>query len=261
MSSFKRKLTSKQPNVLIGTRAPPSSPSTLVTSTGIPSLDDILGGGLPLSCSLLTLAPDVHSAFGELVQKYFIAQGLACGQRVYVIDDDANDLVKQCMWIPGGAKSVSSRLADDEDEEQPPLDDKIKIAWRYEQMKKFQTSVSSTTYVSLSRFDKHRLRSINGTSRSADNFCRTFDLTCRIPGSVIDDALVTKDLVGVGVSESLHAEDRPSISTIIIGKMSNILNLETEGIGYDSRPIRICIPSLGSPQWGDLRGPVLGHFR
>ena len=141
MSSFKRKSTSKQAG-LIGARVSPSSSSTIITSTGIPSLDDILGGGLPLACSLLVLAPDTHTAYGRLVQKYVIAQGIACGQRVCIIDDEAKDLVKECMWMPG---SVSTSAEDDE--ESPRYDEKIKIAWRYEQMKKFETTVSSTTYV------------------------------------------------------------------------------------------------------------------
>jgi elongator complex protein 4 len=152
MSSFKRKTTSKQPSLPLGTRVSPSSLATTITSTGIPSLDDILGGGLPLSCSLLVLAPDSHSAYGELVQKYFVAQGLACGQRVCLIDDDAVEFVCESMWTLSGSNQASvkpSVVEDEEDEKANQHDDKIKIAWRYEQMKQFQTTVpSSTSYVS-----------------------------------------------------------------------------------------------------------------
>ncbi|KAF7982009.1 hypothetical protein HWV62_30244 [Athelia sp. TMB] len=117
---------------------------------GIPSLDDVLGGGLPLSCSSLILAPDSHSAYGELVQKYFIAQGLACGQEVIVVDDCGRAFVEECMWLPGAPTTTSTKpIEDDEDEKASQHDDKIKIAWRYEQMKKFQTTVSaSSSYVS-----------------------------------------------------------------------------------------------------------------
>lgn len=169
MSSFKKRVTSKsQPQTLPpGTWYSPSSSSTsasFITSTGIPSLDDILGGGLPLSCSLLVLAPDLHSAYGELVQKYFIAQGIACGQRVCILDDDAEDLLNGCMWMPApsstaiafsstGPTSSSSSSAstgktqteDEEDEKASDHDAKIKIAWRYEQMKQFETTVSTST--------------------------------------------------------------------------------------------------------------------
>lgn len=149
MSSFKRRVASKQPPQPRGTRILPGSTSTIVTSTGIPSLDDILGGGLPLTCSQLVLAPDVHSAYGELVQKYFIAQGLAAGQAVCVIDDDAKGFVEECMWMPGAASSAQPSPADEEEEKEgnKERDAAIKIAWRYEHMKQFQTTVSSTQYV------------------------------------------------------------------------------------------------------------------
>lgn len=156
MSSFKRKSTAKQSSLPRGTQPSPSSLLTTITSTGIPSLDDILGGGLPLSCTLLILAPDIHSAYGELVQKYFIAQGVACGQKVCIVDDNARDLAKDCMWMPGTQGTVPQipfnidvKDGDDDDESNRRSEDKIKIAWRYEQMEQFQTTVaSSTSYVS-----------------------------------------------------------------------------------------------------------------
>lgn len=150
MSSFKRKSSAKT-SLAPGTRVSPSSASTLITSTGIPSLDDILGGGLPLTCSLLVLAPDSHSAYGELVQKYFVAQGLVSGHCICVVDDRADDFIKDCMWTPRGSTGnvPAPSAEDEEDEKAGQHDDKIKIAWRYEQMKKFQTSVpSANSYVS-----------------------------------------------------------------------------------------------------------------
>lgn len=163
MSSFKRRVTSKQTTLPLGTRILPGPIPTYVTSTGIPSLDDILASGLPLTCTQVILAPDVHSAYGELVQKYFIAQGLSCGQDVCVIDDNAQDFVAECMWIPGGGPSIgigttsnppTPAAEEDEEEQAKDHDAKIKIAWRYEQMKQFQTTVptSSQYVVSLSHF-------------------------------------------------------------------------------------------------------------
>ena len=154
MSAFKRRATSKHPPLPQGTRPSPGSPATTITSTGIPSLDDILGGGLPLSCSLLVLAPDAHSAYGELVLKYFAAQGLASGQRLCIVDPQPETFLSECMWIPG-AVDVSTAptpapvpfgstvVEDEEDERASEHDTKIKIAWRYEQMKQFQTTVPS----------------------------------------------------------------------------------------------------------------------
>ena len=142
MSSFKRK-TGIKTEVPIGTRPSPSSPSTFLTSTGIPSLDDILGGGLPLSCSALILAPDLHSAYGELVHNYFLAQGLAVGHNIVLVDEDPLRVFDECMWTPTSfvAEEDKKEIEADRQEE------KIKIAWRYETMKQFQTTVESNQYV------------------------------------------------------------------------------------------------------------------
>lgn len=143
--SFKRKASAKQENACSGTRLSPASPLTIITSTGIPSLDDILGGGLPLSCSLIIAAPDIHSSYGDLVQKYFVAQGLSAGHQLCIIDDNAEEFVKDIMWIPQNRSTAPTPSLGGEDEENPgnPEDQKIKIAWRYEKMKPFQTTVSA----------------------------------------------------------------------------------------------------------------------
>ena len=142
MSSFKRKAGTKT-EVPVGTRPSPSSPSTFLTSTGVPSLDDILGGGLPLSCSALILAPDLHSAYGNLVHNYFLAQGLAVGHNVVLIDEDPLRAFDECMWTP-----PSFIFEEDKKElEAHQQEEKIKIAWRYETMKQFQTTVESNQYV------------------------------------------------------------------------------------------------------------------
>jgi len=114
------------------------SPANLiVTSTGIPSLDDILGDGLQLGTNLLVLNPDSHSSHASLLQKYYIAQGLVSGHEVHVFGNDLDCLVDNCMWVPGVTGSTV--------EEEVQSDDKIKIAWRYERMEKFRTTVSSSS--------------------------------------------------------------------------------------------------------------------
>lgn len=106
---------------------------------------------------MLILAPDLHSSYGSLVQKYFVAEGLASGHRVVVVDSDPRNFVRDIMWYPKGSttaapkggSSVGDGAESDDDEQSKGPDQKIKIAWRYEQMKQFQTSVkASSLYVS-----------------------------------------------------------------------------------------------------------------
>ncbi|KAI0321688.1 PAXNEB protein-domain-containing protein [Amylostereum chailletii] len=232
MSAFKRRSAVKPTSQPIGTRPSPSSPSTIITSTGIPSLDDILGGGLPLSCSLLILAPDPHSAYGELVQKYFLAQGLASGQTVCVIDPEAQSIVTECMWTPGsGAVSPRSDEVDEDEDKEPGTDSKVKIAWRYEQMKKFQTTVTAS-------------------NSSTEEFCRTFDLTCRIPRPVIDAAMTASKLVCPALPEA----NTGSYMFEVVKKITEVIK------SSGSSPIRVCVPALGSPSWGDLTSQAILRF-
>lgn len=228
MSSFKRKTLSGRATLPQGTRLSPFSTSTVITSTGIPSLDDILGGGLPLSCSLAVLAPDHHSAYGELVQKYFVAQGLASGQKVCIIHDEPLRFAREGIWMAGSTPSTpaqASTAEDADDEKASQHDDKIKIAWRYEQMKKFQTTVSSN--------------SLN------DDFCATFDLTCRIPTASLDAARQSAQLIPIDVDIS---ED----GTRVIEQIEELLSNDT-----NAHAVRICIPALGSPHWGDMQPPTV----
>ncbi|KAJ6604373.1 PAXNEB-domain-containing protein [Mycena vulgaris] len=183
----------------------PTAPPAPLVSTGVPSLDDILGGGLPLSCSLVLTAPDLHSQYGELVQKYFVAQGLASRQHVCVV----------------GNCRLGQRL-----------DEKIKIAWRYEQMKPFQTTVASPS------------------SATADA-CRTFDLTTRIPPPVIAAAVASGQLIIVDID--------PGVGWAV-PRASGSLSGSQDLLGTDDAPVRICVPSLGSPHWGDLTAQDILRF-
>ncbi|KAI0004298.1 Elongator complex protein 4, partial [Russula compacta] len=220
MSSFKRKSSSKTVDLLAGTRASPFSSCTTLTSSGIASLDDILGGGLPLSCSLLVIAPDTHSSYGELVQKYFISQGLASGQNVCVIDDEARRFVSECMWVPNGTVSPCMTTAEDDDSNETDHDAKVEIAWRYEHLKPFETTVSASKF-------------------SADDFCGAFDLTHRVPGHFLEQAIESSQLVLL---------DASSDWTRLMGIIAKSLDTSPRGV---ARPVRICIPLLGSPGWGD----------
>ncbi|KAI1793901.1 PAXNEB-domain-containing protein [Ganoderma leucocontextum] len=250
MSAFKRRTTSKQLPPLLGTRPSPGSPATIITSTGIPSLDDILGGGLPLSCSLLVLAPDAHSAYGELVLKYYASQGLACGQRVCIVDARPDTFLSECMWTPGSNGTASAhsgsptptptpppRTEDEEDERASEHDTKIKIAWRYEQMKQFQTTVPAS-------------------NQSTDEYCHTFDLTCRIPESTINSARTEGRYLDVRPDENPPSEDASSCRRVLRLITEILARVDSDASGSalaaTATATRICIPAFGSYDWGDL---------
>jgi elongator complex protein 4 len=123
-----------------------STPTFPLVATGVPSLDDLLGGGLPLGSILLVLAPDAHSAWSRLIERYWIAQGLVLGHRIAVAGElaAAKDLVQGCMWVDEKAEGAPAEEEGESEgeglaEEQT---NRTKIAWRYEKMKKYRTTVT-----------------------------------------------------------------------------------------------------------------------
>ncbi|TFK40976.1 Elongator complex protein 4 [Crucibulum laeve] len=223
MSSFKRKSSTNSELSYPGTRTAPGNISTAITSTGIPSLDDILGGGLPLSCLLLLLAPDHHSSYGDLVQRYFVAEGLSGGHRVIVVHPNPKEFMADVMWHPKSSSSTTDLEARDTKHE--ASEQKIKIAWRYESMKPFQTTVVSP-------------------SSSTGDYCHAFDLSNRIPEAVVHVAINSKQLTYVGID----ADGLDQISIVdMLARLSSLIESSTP-----KSLLRISIPSLAAPEWGDL---------
>jgi elongator complex protein 4 len=214
-----------------------------------------------------------------LVQQYYVAEGLACGHHVCVIDSEADDFMKDLLWYPKSAlqdKGLSGQVpsggdGDPEDEDQVQTDTKVKIAWRYEQMKQFQTTVSSPISYVFSSISSLSLRTTSrdaliSTSRSianhryfqrslrshrnSENYCHVFDLTSRIPQSVLDEAVGSTKM-------SLIPPNSPAESSEDIPTVSALRHIEKTLQKQIILPVRVCIPSLGSPSgWGDITAQV-----
>ena len=79
-------------------------------------------------------------------------------------------------------------------------------------------------------------------------FCHNFELSGRVPKELIEDAVES------GQVQFLDLE-RQKLSMIAI--FDDI----TRAIQVDSSlPLRICVPSLGSPVWGDVTTQVISTF-
>ena len=145
MSSFKRRVPTSASDAtptrpIVGVKQASGSSVSLISS-GIPSFDDILGGGLPIGSVTVVLAPDLHSAWGTLIQRYFIAQGLHVGHTARVVSENPYHVIEGCMWVVGSRQSEANPMENDEER-----DSKMKIAWRYEKMHQFQTTVTETSF-------------------------------------------------------------------------------------------------------------------
>ncbi|KAH9825247.1 Elongator complex protein 4 [Melampsora americana] len=222
MSSFKKKIPSER---TIPTGFYPSHYNGLpLTSTGIASLDDVLGGGIPASSSFL-VAEDSDSSYSRLVLRYWITQGLAAGQRSLVIGSSLDDgggptaLIDRLMDLTDNEKSVQVPIQDtgidEEDDEESNLDDKskqMKIAWRYESLGKHQAQT-----------ELHRRGQ-----------CHSFDLS---------KTMILSDEQRKGIT-CIDVADTPSYD-VLLDQIDQILSAPAPS--HPHPPLRIAIHSLGSP--------------
>lgn len=135
MSSFKKRTATVH---IPGTKSSPFNSLIPLLSTGLASLDDLLGGGLPLSASLL-LESDTPTSYADLLLKFWIAQGIECKQEVILVSSglelSPGEIVKGLMGVQDAIVGPES------DEEVEKVTEKLKIAFRYEGMKQHAVEV------------------------------------------------------------------------------------------------------------------------
>ncbi|WWD16372.1 hypothetical protein CI109_100798 [Kwoniella shandongensis] len=233
MPSFTRRVPSTTLAPPPGTHPSPSLSTLPLLPTGLPSLDDLLGGGLPLGSTFLVLAPDNHSAWSRLISRYWISQGLISGQGSIVVSDQGREVVEGCMWVEKGASGTGDGSESEaEGGEGGPggmgEEEGRRIAWRYEKMGKYKTTVGG-----------------NGSQLS---------LTTTIPPSVLSSIHTSgqQSYIPLDSSES-EAESSSSSSS----RRSNKFDTALKGI-YEKlanadqrRATRLTIPELGGLDWGD----------
>ncbi|KAJ3012181.1 Elongator subunit elp4 [Thoreauomyces humboldtii] len=263
MSSFKR----RTPTTLASLPATRISAhnSSVLTSTGVPSIDELLGGGLPLHCSLLVLE-DRFTGYAKLLQSYYIAQGIASGHAVCLAtaEEEPETLVRGLMAVVEG--KVPSEMKEEEDDLDDAVspgvgiagrrmgavreeEDRMRIAWRYQGLPKFSQAVG------LGRRD----------ADSQHPFCNLFDLTKRITPATLNAAGPRMALLDVS-QWAIEAEEHGEKS-VFHRLIEYIEGLVDEG-GFRIRPnapppptvLRIAIHSLASPIWGDASSSQIAQF-
>ncbi|KAI8143360.1 Elongator complex protein 4 [Fennellomyces sp. T-0311] len=251
--SFRKRNADQQPKLPPGSRLSAYNGQLLI-STGVPSLDDIMGGGLPVGTVLL-IKEDRATTYAQLLLKYFLAQGMASGHHCALAsrDEDGNELLRNLMWLATSASSND----DDEDHDEAAKSaarsnaegDRLKIAWRYAHLKKFESGVRQASPSSPPP-QQASSSSSNINEKSAPGneprpYCSLFDLTKRIPESVLEEGKPT-------VLDNMEGED--DYATLL----DNIRKLVLENNFSSAIPakpntqrnvLRLGIHSLASPSW------------
>ncbi|KAJ2340089.1 Elongator subunit elp4, partial [Coemansia sp. RSA 2618] len=238
MSSFRKRVPESQSKLPPGTRLNAHSAQLLV-STGVPSLDDLLGGGLPVG-GILMVEEDRQTGYSNTLLSYFSSQSLAAGHKLCIVNADQEVSLK--TQLPGWA----ARSAVQADAPAKAVaDESMKIAWRYQNLPRVDG-------------DDDSRRQKNSSSSSAEAleipFCERFDLMLRIQPSIVDQAQV-EVLDGDRLLRMAGAQKYGGdmyqcvldhISSLVDGGFSS---LKPVAPNTERNILRIEIGSLGSGFW------------
>ncbi|XP_032080101.1 elongator complex protein 4 isoform X1 [Thamnophis elegans] len=132
--------------VLPGTR-PSVRHGQLLLSTGVPSLDSVLGGGLAIG-TLLLIEEDVYGVYSNLLFKNFLAEGVVCGHNLFIASDkeEPGIILKE---LPCPLPNLSDKEMEEVITMKSTQDsqESMRIAWRYQNKPK-----QEVTHIPFSKF-------------------------------------------------------------------------------------------------------------
>ncbi|XP_034239962.1 elongator complex protein 4 [Thrips palmi] len=223
ITSFQKKGRNRIPYIQ-GTRQSVQN-AQILASSGVPSLDHVLGNGLPVG-TILLIEEDVFGTFAKLMLKYFLAEGAACDHPLFLASRDIvpKSLMKDLpLPIKSDSGSGSSQGA--------KVEDPMTIAWRYQNMRQVQSAP--------------------GSSNSGTQLGHNFDLTQTISPEDLDSCDFT---LWSGPEENdlpVGGFINPDYGFLLSRIQKHLLDGQ---FGVQDEPskhsiLRLAIHSLGSPLW------------
>ncbi|XP_078346504.1 elongator complex protein 4-like isoform X2 [Oculina patagonica] len=210
----------------------------LLISSGVPSMDSVIGGGIAVG-TVLMVEEDSYGSYARQLSKYFLAEGVVSGHAIFLASAEPEpsnmlkDLPQQTDDKTENKTSVSNTQ---EPEEKSSQDQSMKIAWRYQNQPKFESSPSQT------------------------KFGHYFDLTRVMDEQKLSSVPVQTFSVTSEMSKCLEcAEERKSsqhnVYSALISRINTAIKdggFTTSEKGLENRTIlRIVLHGLGSPLWGE----------
>jgi len=212
----------KKPNVSssslpLGSKLSPHN-GQLVISSGVPSLDDILGGGVPVG-TLLTIKNDENTEYSSILAKYFLSQGVMSSQDICVcsLGKEPESFFKELF----GVNDRSEKFGD-----MKSADEKMKIAWRYQNL----STVSS----------------IIPRDETVNSFSHSFDLMKTMPDSKLEGV---KKYTVTSASDEEKSDYEHVMSSLTQQVESYYTSLKTMPPNQPRTILRILIHDFGSPEW------------
>ncbi|XP_051756587.1 elongator complex protein 4 isoform X2 [Ctenopharyngodon idella] len=142
-TSFQKKTRSKLVSIP-GTR-PSVQNGQLLLSSGVSSLDYVIGGGLAVG-TLILVEEDRYDSYSRMLLKYFLAEGVVCGHELFLASArDHPDEIMQELPSPIVDDVASLKIGEGQPQpSDPESPDTMKIAWRYQNQPRVQTALASS---------------------------------------------------------------------------------------------------------------------
>jgi len=192
--------------------------SLLLTSTGVPSFDSILGGGLPIG-SVLLIEEDINKRFSTILSKYFLAEGVASKHDICVIKENI-DQVSLFSDLP--------KLIPKDIEVKSKKKEEMKIAFRYQ-------GNYSATQKSISNISKHN---------------HYYDITSKMDSIMLDSCDKSEIILEDFIPSCWEEEDLFRFTlTALKDKLTKYSVPDKIEEDTKLNVMRIVIPSFGSPFW------------
>ncbi|XP_067043391.1 elongator complex protein 4-like isoform X3 [Acropora muricata] len=248
-TSFKKKGTRGRVICPPGTR-PSLHNSQLLISSGVPSMDHMIGGGIAVGTVFL-IEEDAFGSYARQLSKYFLAEGIVSSHAIFLAsaEPEPSSILKDLPQETDDGKKATSTQTQEPEQKVPSTNSSMRIAWRYQSQPKFECTPSYAKfghYFDLTKvMDEDRVQSV-----PAQTFNVTNEMTERQ-----DRQLGRKH---IAVYETLLSRIK---STIRDGGFC------TSDKELGNRTIlRIVLHGLGSPLWGnehyrpDTINPSLTQF-
>lgn len=204
-----------------------ATPRTLVTSSGIPSLDSLFLDGIPLGTIVAVREdwPRSSSNYTSLLLKCVLAQGVVAGHHIIFADGLQHQAQHEhgdflaALPLPAreegesetGAKNNAKDTETKPSSESPAADEKMTIAWRYKHLRQLDSPSAQNSSTAASThpaaFDFRRKMDLAASARSSGSVVRSVALA----GAGGADALVA------GAAEmAALAKDRGTVLRIVV---------------------------------------------
>ncbi|KAM9014974.1 elongator complex protein 4 isoform 1-T1 [Ara ararauna] len=144
-TSFQRKAAAGSRLATVAGTRPSVRHGQLLLSSGLPSLDCVLGGGIAVG-TLLLIEEDKYGLYSNLLFKYFLAEGVVCGHDLFVAsakehpDSILKELPAPLLDEQRNELGEEATAVKSED-----FQDSMKIAWRYQNLPKMEASPTTST--------------------------------------------------------------------------------------------------------------------